>query len=218
MTRRTIAVVTAAAALTGALAASGIVLGQGDSGAGERLVAGEIPDASPRAAPRVAARAPAAGGGDIAVATYRNNTGRLCAAFGQAQDDELRDRRGRQVPFDQAGNCTLHADPVAVQVVQRADDPVTAVDERSVVIWGLAADTIDAIQVTLGDGRASMAPGRDGAFIASLPPRQDNVVLTLSSSDGAHEQLTLPPPPDLAELNRRLRQHAASTRTSHGHP
>jgi len=69
---------------------------------------------------------------------------------------------------------------------------------------GLAADDIDGIDVAVGSRRQSVMPGRDGAFIAHLPPQQGQVELTLRSSAGIQEQLTLPAPPDIAELNELL--------------
>lgn len=215
--RHPAAAIAVVVAIASVLVATGAVFGQGDGRSEENRAVGDEPETSPVTAPVVAARTQVRGGGDLAVATYRNQAGQLCAAFGLVEDGELRDRRGRAVPVDQVANCTMRPNPVAVQVIQQGDDQATAGDERAVVVWGVATNGVDRIQVAVGDERESVAPGRDGAFIASVPPGQDQVVLTLHRSDREQEQLTLPPPPDLAELNKILKQRVPD-HASHPHP
>lgn len=206
------AVIAVAVALSGVLVTAGVVFGQGadgsgqgDDGPGKHRAVGDPPDSNPVAAPAVAARANTRGGGELGVATYRNQAGQLCAALGLVDSGELRDHRGRAVPFDQAGNCTMRPNPVAVQVIQQADDPTTASDERSLIVWGLTTDAVERVEVAVGGLRESVPSGRDGAFIASLPPQQGQITLTLRRSGGPQEQLTLPAPPDIAELNKLLK-------------
>ena len=163
------------------------------------------PDSSPASKPAVAAQTTAVAGGEIGVATYRNSDGRLCAAYGHVSADRrLVDRRGAGIPFSEGGDCTMRRNRIAVHVSSHIDDPTTRRDDRSVTVWGLAADDVERIEIIIDDQRRATTPGRDGAFIVSLPPTQGAVVLKLRRPDGDDETLTLPPAPDLDELNRQL--------------
>ncbi|MCA1678541.1 MAG: hypothetical protein LC777_06140 [Actinobacteria bacterium] len=100
----------------------------------------------------------------------------------------------------------MRAQPVAVHVTAQFDDPATARNEAALIVWGLADDSVDEIEMIVGgDERRVSPPGRDGAFIAAMPPTLGNVTLILRRSDGDRQTLSLPPAPDLAELNRKLR-------------
>ena len=216
MSRRgPVAAIAVAATVAGVLIATGAVFGQGaDGGSGETGAVGP-PDSTPVGRPTVAARAPAHAGRQLAVATYRNKDGRVCAALGLENNGELRDRRGRALPLDQGGDCTMRPQPVAVQVIQQANDPTTPGDERSIIVWGLAAKDVSGVDAAVGDQHQTATPGRDGAFVASLAPRQGQVKLTLSRTSQAPEQIILPAPPDITELNRRLKDGSIPSETTH---
>jgi len=173
----------------------------------DRLVRAGPPaprDSAPASTPAVAARTSAADGAALGVATYRNAEGHLCAAFGHADArGRLVDRRGTEIPFKEAGNCTMRPDPAAVNVTSQFDDPTTPGNERSLIVWGLAADDVD--EIYFNDRGLVSRPGRDGAFIVRLPADHGKVVLTLRRSDGTEQKLSLPSPPDLDDLNRRLK-------------
>lgn len=203
MNRRYIAAVVA---LTGVLGASVVAVSQGES-QDPVATAGPAapPDSAPASGPAVVARTSAAGGGELGVATYRNSAGNLCAAFGRMGAAGLVDRRGRGAPFKEVGDCTMRPVPVAVQVTSQADDPTTKGDDRSVIIWGLAANDVNGIDISVGNQRQTSRPGRDGAFVASMPPTPGNVLLTLHRSDGSEQKLTLPPAPDIDGLNAQLK-------------
>ena len=167
---------------------------------------GGPPDSTPATTPAVVARTGAAGRGELGVATYRNADGRLCAAFGHiSAEGRLVDRTGAEIPLREGGDCTMRRDPVAVHVVSRFDDPTTTRDDRSLIVWGLAADDVEQIELVIGDQRRVTTPGQHGAFITSMTPTQGNVVLTLRHSDGNKQRLTLPPAPNLHELNKKLK-------------
>lgn len=167
---------------------------------------GAPPDSTPASAPNVDADTRAAGGGELGVATYRNAEGLLCAALGDAAaNGRLIDRRGRDLLMGEVGDCTMRPEPVAVKVHSQADDPATPGNERSLVVWGLAADSVEEIEIVVADETRVAIPGPDGAFVATLPPAPGRVALTIRQSDGSEEMLALPPAPDLDELNRQLR-------------
>ena len=167
---------------------------------------GGPPDSTPASTPAVAAQTEAAGGGELGVATYRNADGRRCAAFGHVgADGRLVDRTGAEVPFHDGGDCTMRRAPVAVHVGSQSNDPTTPGNDRSLIVWGLAADDVEEIEIAVGDERRVTRPGRDGAFIVSTPPTHGEVVLTLRRSAGNQHKLTLTPAPNLDELNRRLK-------------
>lgn len=109
------------------------------------------------------------------------------------------------IPFAAVGDCTMRPDPVAVQVASQADDPTTTGNDRSLIVWGLAAHSVDTIEILAGDEHRILKPGRDRAFVASMPPTQGNVEFTLRQSDGKIEKLTLPPAPDLEEINAQMK-------------
>lgn len=171
------------------------------------ISSGGPPESTPASTPAVAAQTAAAGGADLGVATYRNADGRLCAAFGHVgANGQLVDRTGAETPFRDGGDCTMRRDPVAVRVASQFDDPSTPGDDRSLIVWGLAADNVEKIEIIVGEHHRVTAPGRDGAFIVSTPRTQVEVVLTLRRSDGNEHKLTLPAAPNLDELNSRLKK------------
>ncbi|MGH2840942.1 MAG: hypothetical protein ACRDKY_08985 [Solirubrobacteraceae bacterium] len=201
MSRRYLA---ASLALAGILGASIVAVSQGDSGMRPDLPL-VPPDSAPASKPSIVARTSTIGGGQLGVATYRNASGRLCAAFGRAKEEALVDRRGKAVAIGDTGDCTMRPDPVAVHVIAQADDPTYTDDVRSLVIWGLAASSVETIEIAVGPDRRALTPGRDGAFVLSLPPNQGNVEFTLRESNGRSETLAVPPAPDIDEINAQLK-------------
>ncbi|MDQ3676320.1 MAG: hypothetical protein M3401_05865 [Actinomycetota bacterium] len=92
-----------------------------------------------------------------------------------------------------------------IQVTSQGADPTADGDERAIIVTGVAADDVDELVVVVGDQQRVSRSGPRGAFTATLPPREGDIVLTAHRSDGTHNTLTLPPAANLDDLNRRLR-------------
>lgn len=120
----------------------------------------------------VSARARARDGHELGVITYRNKSGRLCVAAGRLNGTEVGaytpSGAFKPMPLTEGGNCTFVPDPVAFTVVRAADNPVTAVDETAVEIYGLAQASVRAVAIKSGSRTVEAAPATAGAFIAEM--------------------------------------------------
>lgn len=168
----------------------------------------------------VSARGRARDGHELGVITYRNKSGRLCVAAGRLNGTEVGaytpSGAFKPMPLTEGGNCTFVPDPVAFTVVRAADNPVTAVDETAVEIYGLAQASVRAVAIKSGSRTVEAAPATAGAFIAEMAAGTGELEVSARMSDGAVRRLvTIPsagdspaPAPSPAQVEEDLRNQA----------
>lgn len=141
--------------------------------------------------------------GEIGVLVYTNNAGQRCIAAGRPNGNQVGAMAGssfRAAPLEEVGLCNPRLDPVAFQIMHSRSE---------VTIFGLAADNIEKIEVTVGSTTASARPTADDAFILSIP-RSVTGNWTLAATSRAGETRTVPLPllPDLDQLTEDARRNA----------
>jgi hypothetical protein len=171
-----------------------------------------IPD--PKLAPRVADATPGAGArsvtaramtkrGEVGVLVYRNEAGQRCIAAGRPNGNTVggvSTSSFTEVPLGEVGQCNLPLDPVGFQIMHSAGE---------VTVIGLAADTVQSIELTAGGTTKSTRPAADDAFILSIPHSVVGALtLRATSATGKVETISMPPLPDLEQLNKEMRQNA----------
>lgn len=163
------------------------------------------PDATPASSPQVSASTRGPDGGTVGVVTYRNEAGRLCMAQGHVRaDGVLADKGGREIPYQDLGDCSLTPNPVTVAVGSVSNDPMSPQDDSKVLIYGVASEAVARLKIELGQRVVSLRPGKDGAFIVAGAhvPTDSPVTITAEAKTGQTKTINLPPPPNLQEITK----------------